>query len=269
MADKTTGTLETTGNLLFYKNPEPLNSEAHSHLGITADSKNPYGFARDTQLVPITVSEFAAAALSYPIIFAGTEHSPAAVMGLQKDHNAYVGDDGLMPDGAYVPGFMRRYPFVPATNNGDTTNMTVCIDRDANVVTENPEQPFFVDGKPSEFTKRAIEFIQTYENESHGTLNFVKVMEELELFETQDVTIPQNSEDRKSIVQQKIGEFVGLSHKKLNALSSKKIMELRDNGGLMAIYSQMLSQSNWQRLVAQEMKNPAKGDGIGTPAGKA
>jgi len=269
MAENTTGTLETAGNLLFYKNPEPLNSEAHSNLGITADPKDPYGFARHTQLVPVTVAEFAAAALSYPIIFAGNEHIPAAVMGLQKDHNAYVDDDGLMPDGAYVPGFMRRYPFVPASNNGDRTNMTVCIDRDAKVVTEKPEQPFFVDGKPSEFTNRAIEFIQTYENESHGTRNFVKVMEDLDLFETQDVVIPQNSEDGKSIVQQKIGEFVGLSHKKLNALPAEKIMELRDNGGLFAIYAQLLSQSNWQRLVAQEMLNPAKGDGIGTPAGKA
>jgi hypothetical protein len=269
MADNTTGTIETSGTLLFYKNPEPLNSENHSHLGITADSKDPYGFARNTQLVPITVAEFAAAALCYPIIFAGTDHSPAAVMGLQKDHNAYVGEDGMMPDATYVPGFMRRYPFVPATNNGDETNMMVCIDRAASVVTENPEQPFFVDGKPSEFTQRAIEFIQNYENETHGARNFVKAMEELDLFETQDVTIPQSSEDGKSIIQQKIGEFVGLSHKKLNALPAKKIMELRDNGGLMAIYSQMLSQANWQRLVAQEVKNPAKGDGIGTPAGKA
>ena len=269
MADNATGTIETTGNLLFYKNPEPLNSENHSHLGVTPDSKDPYGFARNTQLVPITVAEFAATALSYPIIFAGTEHSPAAVMGLQKDHNAYIDENGLMPDGAYVPGFMRRYPFVPAMNNGDATNLMVCIDRDASVVTENAEQPFFVDGKPSEFTQRAIEFIQNYENETQGTRNFVKVMEELDLFEKQDVTIPQNSEDGKSIVQQKIGEFIGLSHQKLNALPSEKIMELRDNGGLMAIYAQMLSQSNWQRLVAQEVKNTASGDAIGTPAGKA
>jgi len=46
-------------------------------------------------------------------------------------------------------------------------------------------------------------------------------------------------------------------------------VELRDNGGLLAIYAQMISQANWQRLVAQEMKNPAPGDAIGAPAGKA
>ncbi len=269
MADTNTGTIETTGNLLFYKKPEPLNSDVHGKLGITSDTKTPFAFAKGTQLIPITVAEFATSALCYPIIFAGTERTPAVVMGLQKDHNAYIDADGLMADGAYVPGFLRRYPFVPATNNGDQENLMVCIDREASVVTENPEQPFFVDGKPSDFTNRAIEFIQNYEMETQGARNFIKVMTDLDLFETQDVTIPQQGEDGKSVVQQKIGEFVGLSQEKLNKLPAEKIMELRDNGGLMAVYAQMLSQANWQRLVTQEMKNPAQGDAIGTPAGKA
>ena len=269
MADTNTGTVETSGNLLFYKNPEPLNSDVHGNLGITADLKHPYAFAKTTQIVPITVAEFAAAALCYPIIFAGTDRTPAAVMGLQKDHNAYINADGMLPDGAYVAGFLRRYPFVPATNNGDQENLMVCIDREASVISENPEQPFFVDGKPSEFTNRAIEFIQNYEMEAQGARNFTKVMEELDLFETHDVTVPQASEDGKSVIQQKIGEFVGLSHEKLNKLPAEKIVELRDNGGLLAIYAQMISQANWQRLIAQEMKNPAPADTIGTPAGKA
>ncbi len=269
MADDNTGTIETTGNLLFYKNPEPLNVDKHGDLGITPDTKNPFGFAKNTQLVPVTVSEFAAATLCYPIIFAGADRTPAVVMGLQKDHNAFIDADGLMPDGVYMPGFLRRYPFVPATNNGDQENLMVCIDRSASSVTTKPEQPFFVDGKPSEFTNRAIEFISNYEIETKGTRNFVKVMTDLDLFDTQDVTIPQASEDGKSIVQQKIGEFVGISQDKLNLLSAEKVAELRDNGGLMAIYAQMISQANWQRLVSQEMKNPASGDTIGKTEGKA
>jgi len=269
MADSNTGTIETSGNLLFYKKPEPLNSDVHGNLGITPNTVNPFAFAKNTQLVPITVAEFAAAALCYPIIFAGTDRTPAVVMGLQKDHNAYVDADGMMPDGAYVPGFLRRYPFVPATNNGDPENLMVCIDREASVISDKPEQPFFVDGKPSDFTNRAIEFIQNYEMETQGARNFIKVMDELDLFETHDVTIPQPGPDGQSVVQQKIGEFVGLSQDKLNKLPAEKVVELRDNGGLLAIYAQMISQANWQRLVAQEMKNPAPGDAIGAPAGKA
>lgn len=269
MADTDTGMIETSGNLLFYKNPEPLNKDKHAKLGITPNTKDPFAFAKTTQIVPVTVAEFAAAALCYPIIFVGTDRTPAVVMGMQKDHNAYIDADGLMPDGAYVPGFLRRYPFVPATNNGDPENLMVCIDRDASVISDTPEQPFFVDGEPSEFINRAIEFIQNYEMETQGARNFIKVMDELDLFDTMDVTIPQPGADGKSVVQEKVGEFVGLSHDKLNKLPAEKMIELRDNGGLLAIYAHMISQANWQRLVAQEMKNPASGDAIGQPVGKA
>ncbi len=257
MAENVTGTIETTGSLLFYKQPEPLNSEVHGNLGVTLDQAHPFLFAKETQLVPITVAEFASAALSYPIIFAGTERTPAVVMGLQNDHNAYIDAKGVMVDGAYVPAFLRRYPFVPATNNGDPENLMVCVDRAAPIVNDKPELPFFENGKPSAFTNNAIEFIQNYEAETQGSRNFVKVMSDLDLFETQDVTIPQPAADGKSLVQQKIGEFVGLSQDKLNKLPTDKVIELRDNGGLFALYAQLLSQANWQRVVAQEMKNPS------------
>ncbi len=263
MAETDTGTIETTGNLLFYKQPEPLNSDKHKDLGITPDTKNPFGFAKNTQLVPVTIAEFPAAALCYPIIFAGEERTPAAVMGMQKDHNAYIDEDGLMPDGMYVPGFLRRYPFVPASSNGDPENLMVCIDRAASVISDKPEQPFFVDGETSEFTKRAIEYIQNYEMETQGARNFVKFMTDLDLFETQSVTIPQPGEDGKTVVQQKIGEYVGLSQDKLNKLPDDKLAELRDNGGLLGIYAQMISQANWQRLVAQEMKSQLAGEAKG------
>ncbi len=270
MADTNTGTVETGGNLLFYKQPEPLNSEAHGKLGVTADTKHPFAFIKDTQLIPLTVAEFTAAALCYPIIFAGTDRIPVAVMGMQKDHNAFVDADGMMPEGVYLPGFVRRYPFVSATTNGDEQNLMVCIDRAAPFIAENAEQPFFVDGKPSEFTNRAIEFIQLYEGEAQGTRNFVTMMNELDLLASQDMNLPQTGEDGKTVTQRKIGEFVGISAEKFNKLPAEKLVELRDNGGLQAIYAQLMSQANWQRVIALDMKNgPAPTDTIGETSGKA
>ncbi len=269
MAETSTGTIETSGNMLFYKQPEPLNADVHGNLGVTANREHPFLFAKNTQLIPITVAEFVLAALSYPIVFAGTERTPAVVMGLQQNHNAYIDAEGKMPDGLYLPGFIRRYPFIPATNNGDQQNLMVCIDRAAPFISENPEEPFFVNGKPSDFTNRAIEFIQAYETEAQGTRNFVKMMEELDLFDTQDATIPQTSEDGKTVTPVKIGEFIGLSAAKLNLLPAEKLAELRDNGGLQAIYAQFISQANWPRLVAQEMKNPAPAEAMDKPAGQA
>jgi len=67
-----------SGNLLFYTSPEPLTKDVHSGLGVQRMEK-PFGFAAAGHVVPLTVAEFTFAAISYPIIFAGSEHMPLAV----------------------------------------------------------------------------------------------------------------------------------------------------------------------------------------------
>src|SRR5690606_39821541 len=55
-----------SGNVLFYNQPEPLNVERHGKLGVNQAEK-PYAFVGSTNLVPLTVTEFAPAALSFPV----------------------------------------------------------------------------------------------------------------------------------------------------------------------------------------------------------
>src|SRR5690349_3481978 len=102
-----------TGNVLFYTNPEPLSREMHGKLGVSRVEK-PFGFAKAGHVVPITVAEFGLAALSYPIIFAGEQRQPLAVMGLNAGDNLFVKADGTFDVGAYIPAYIRRYPFVLA-----------------------------------------------------------------------------------------------------------------------------------------------------------
>ena len=49
------------GAVLFYKQPEPLDPALHQTLGVNAAEK-PYAFVGQTNFVPLTVTEFAAAA---------------------------------------------------------------------------------------------------------------------------------------------------------------------------------------------------------------
>ncbi|MEO1323505.1 MAG: SapC family protein, partial [Pseudomonadota bacterium] len=78
----TTQQAELTGNVLFYKNPQPLNPEQHAGLGVKQIDQ-PFGFLRTAHAVPVTVTEFGMAAASYPIIFVGEEFTPVAVMGVR------------------------------------------------------------------------------------------------------------------------------------------------------------------------------------------
>ena len=50
-----------SGNVLFYNQPEPLDPARHGGLGVNAADK-PYAFVGATNFVPLTVTEFAAAA---------------------------------------------------------------------------------------------------------------------------------------------------------------------------------------------------------------
>ena len=52
----------------------------------------------DQHFMPLTAPEFGAAAASYPIIFAGEERNPLAVMGVRTGENLFVNDGEFEQD---------------------------------------------------------------------------------------------------------------------------------------------------------------------------
>src|SRR5690349_6998918 len=114
---------EITGNVLFYSRPEPLSKEAHAKIGLRRMDK-PFAFAAQSHVVPLTVTEFPIAGLTYPIIFAGEKHQPLAVMGINAQQNLFIAPDGAFEIGAYIPAYIRRYPFVLAN---DSTNQQLVV----------------------------------------------------------------------------------------------------------------------------------------------
>ena len=87
-----------SGQVLFYSQPEPLDPVRHANLGMNRTDR-PYTFAAHQHFVPLHVGEFGFAAVCYPIIFAGGDMTPMAVMGLQAGSNLFVGEDGGLRPG--------------------------------------------------------------------------------------------------------------------------------------------------------------------------
>ena len=104
-----------TGNVLFYSRPEPLSSETHMRMGVRRIAR-PFGFAAGHHVAPLAVTEFPMAAINYPIIFAGDNFQPLAVMGVNPRENMFIRADGLFDPGVYIPAYIRRYPFVLAAD---------------------------------------------------------------------------------------------------------------------------------------------------------
>jgi len=241
---------QLSGNVLFYTKPEPLSREQHGTLGVSRVDK-PFGFATAGHVVPLTVAEFGLAALSYPIIFAGDQKQPLAVMGLTAGQNLFIKEDGSFEVGAYVPAYIRRYPFVLA-NDEAQERMIVCIERSAEIFREEgADMPLFDDkGEPSEYTANAIKFCEDFETERRRTEQFVNLLTELDLFETKRAVFTPNNPDGTQGEPQLLADYFGVSEEKVRAIPAEKLVELRDSGALEKIYNHLSSLVGWDRLIA-------------------
>lgn len=244
---------QISGNVLFYNQPEPLNPTTHKGMGVKR-MDGPFGFARKSNLVPLTVAEFQLAAVTGPIIFVGDDKTPLAVMGLNHDENMFVGENGMFEAGVYVPAYIRRYPFVFA-NDQQAGQSILCVDRAAHFFAEsNPDLPFFTEaGEPTEYTQNCLKFCNDYEMERQKTLSFVQVLKALDLFETKEAFFTPGNEDGTPGEPQKLADYFGVSLERLRALPAEKFLDLRQSGALDQIYAHLLSLVQWDRLVALAM----------------
>ncbi len=248
---------ELSGNVLFYKSPQPLNPEQHAGLGVKQVDQ-PFGFLREAHAIPVTVTEFGMAASAYPIIFVGNDYTPVAVMGVRQNENLFVRDDGSTEPDFYVPAFVRRYPFVFANDN-NSDRLLLCVDREAPMVSNQPDVPFFQDGQPTDFTQNAIEFCKEFERQRRSTVEFAAIIKKLDLFEQKTVGFqPRDTQGNPVGEQQKIADYFAVDENKLNNLSDEQFKELRESGALGAIYAHMISLLNWQRVIQRAVqKQPA------------
>lgn len=246
------GQPQLTGNVPFFKRAEPLNVQQHGKLGLKRVEK-PYAFAAEAHLAPVTLGEFGAAALTYPIVFLGAEKVAFAVMGLRQGTNLFMRPNGDFEDDVYIPGFIRRYPFVLAAEpQGD--RFIVCVDAASDLVGENAETPFFENGQPTQFTKDAIEFLQNFEAHRRATVEFSKRLAELDLFEEKTVNFQGRKQDGGLEEPVKIADYHAVSLDRLNALPAETFAKLRDEGAAAAIYCHTISLMNWQRVLNKALR---------------
>jgi hypothetical protein len=234
------------GWVAFYRKPEPLSAGPHGKLGIKRNEK-PFGFAKGTHLIPITIGEFASAGLDYPIIFTPDDYAAIAVMGLVNAQNVYIRDDGSFEPYRYIPAFIRRYPFVFAEDK-QNQRFIACIDVEAPMVAEGGEIALFSGAEPTQFTKDAVSFLTGFEQQRRDTQAFTKRLAELDLFETRDITVTRATPDG-GVEPFKLGDYIAVSQTKLSALPDATVLELHKNGMLGAIYVHLHSLRNWERII--------------------
>jgi hypothetical protein len=174
-------------------------------------------------------------------------------MGIRQGTNLYVSQDGAFEVGAYIPAYIRRYPFVLA-NDQTREQLVVCIDRAAAMLGEDYDLPFFnPDGEPTDYTNGCIQFCNDFENEGRRTESFINLLKELDLFEVARSSFTPNNPDGTQGAPQPIAEYFAVSEAKLKALPQEKLLELVANGAVAQIYAHLMSLTGWDRMIAMTM----------------
>lgn len=227
---------------LFYDKLVPLNRDRHRNLKLKADRS--LRFAAGTHFVPLTAVEFYDAARDYPVVFSGGESaSPVAMVGVRQGENLFVDAEGRWADGAYIPAYVARFPFI-LVRPAEKSDYTVCLEESYEGLSEAEGDPLFdEEGKESELTKRVVDVLKSLLTETERTRRFVQRLESLEL-----LTV------RSAQVQDRSGKWYGLhdfrvvDEKKLAELDEGVIAELHRSGYLACIYAHLFSLGNVSRL---------------------
>ena len=237
---------QVNGSLPLYADPRAVHSVTHQDVAVRVGPTD-FAFAAKAPIVQLTVDEFERAALDYPIVFVGTDRQPFVVTGLQGERSLFVVDGQYRAD-AYVPAYLRRYPFVFAKDEGSDA-LILCLDHASDRVAAVGDEgalPLFEGHEPTALTRQALEFCDNYEAASARTQILIGLLADLDLFEAKQVhyTAPTGGEPQLLL------EFQTIDRQRFEALDAEAFLRLRDAGALPAIYAQIASQAKWDALVA-------------------
>lgn len=225
---------------LFYNQIAALSHQRHGACCI--DESTNFFFAKETNSVPLGVSEFAAACHSFPIVFLQEENEavPIIVLGLEGSMNQWVSSEGEW-SGEYLPAYIRRYPFIAVRTS--ETESTLCIDEKSDKLNRDGRGiPLFEDERPTEFLERIRDFTKAYEAERDRNQLLSALLMELDLLE------PAQLNDKSEVERAILSGFWVVSRARLEQLDQESIARLHKAGALELIYQHLLSLRCFHKL---------------------
>lgn len=229
--------------MLIYETAFPVSAGRHGATRVEATGS--YAFSAKVNSVPLMAVEFAMAASEYAIIFAGEGDAimPAAALGMRGNENAYLDAQGGW-QAKYIPAFIRRYPFVFASED-DGQRLTLCIDEAyPGCKTEGPGERLFTDeGKPTPYVDSVLAFLQSYQAEFVRSQAFCRKLRALNLLEPMKASATLPSGESLSLTG-----FLAVSRERLKALPGDTLGELLRSDELELIYLHLASIRNFANM---------------------
>lgn len=230
--------------LMLYENIVQITQNRHADWFVQVGES--YAFSREVNSVPLVGSELAPASLEYPIVFTGNSEGimPTAILGLNHHENLYL-DRQDHWQANYVPGFIRRYPFIFSAVDG-SQNFILCMDDAFPGFNREGRGERLIDdaGKPTAYLQNTVSFLQAYQAEFKQTLAFGQKLRELQLLDPVQAEIKLASGQTVSL-----SGFLGVNRDKLKSLSGGVLSDLAQSNALEWAYLQVNSMRNFEQMA--------------------
>lgn len=204
---------------MFYNNIAPLDKKRDIDLKLTRQSD--FAFAKNTNSIAVAGFEFFEASRSFPIFFIKNDENtyiPLAIISFRKSGHEL----GEKWEGAYVPAYMRRYPFILSADG------VVAYDLDApHFQGEDGERLFTEEGEPTEQLTGLVDYLKMVDRGFKMTEEFCAAAADKELFNLFEGKVEFGSNTIN------LGDVHVINEKKLHdALNEAEVFEWFNKGWL-------------------------------------
>ena len=221
------------------------------------------GFCIKLNAIPVSYTEFSVACRDYPLVFTsgdnGQAYAPMAVLGLSDGENLFV-VDGAWDKSAYLPAYVRRYPFCMARVTLDSVEQTdrlICVEND--FLDDRGEIMFDATGKALPKWQPIEKLLQEYEADLERSLEMSSILSAyglLEPFTMQAQTLAGAAMNLTGMWR--------VDEKKMEFLNASQHKNLIKKGVMGRIYAHLISLDNFARLLDRKVAQAARLNRPGT-----
>jgi hypothetical protein len=220
-------------------------------------------FARRSNALPISLTEFQLAAREYPIVFtsgdAGKTFAAVAVTGITDGENLFI-QDGGWASGVYLPAYARRFPFCMAIVNRETQEekqRLICIESE--FIDENGEALFDAQGQASAKWTQIERLLSEYEADLERSREMCAILSDYGLLEP--FTMQATLAKEKGGASMHITGMYRVNEKNLENLNAAQLKNLLRKGLMARVYLHLLSLENFRRLLDRKAARGAAAPG--------
>ena len=236
---------------LFYQRPIALCGDAHRYHGLLR--RGEFSFTKNSLAIPLGVGEFFPAARHYPIVFSpGPQPVPVVITGLFEGRNLFVDGKGSWLADHYVPGYLRRYPFLLRSGAGGGPESAILVideacDRFVDSRRDRRAERLFDDaGNAAALTKQVTSLCVASYHEEVRTTAFARALHDAGLLVASHVQFSLTNGQKQTVQG-----FSLVDNKAYRSLPGATLSHWLSLGWIDAIALQIASQQNWNLLIAR------------------